>query len=137
VLIPINGKCYGIDWCIHHIVAALNAAGIQTVASCCGHGRVQGRIDLEDGRTLFIDRSAQGFVVQNPLSEEDMQTLAEHGPMWASYPESEVSVSTGGVEAGATSHEGSIPSPVLPKCRIARPSPPKGGGNRKRRAIRK
>jgi len=51
---PINGRVRCIDWCIHHIVAALNAGGIETVASCCGHGEQAGRIDLADGRVLRI-----------------------------------------------------------------------------------
>jgi hypothetical protein len=51
---PINGRVYGIDWCIHHIVAALNAANIATVASCCGHGKQDGSIVLADGRELCI-----------------------------------------------------------------------------------
>jgi len=53
-LLPINGKVRSIDWCIHHIVAALNAAGVGTIACCCGHGTQDGRIDLEDGRVLII-----------------------------------------------------------------------------------
>lgn len=52
---PINGKVQCIDWCIHQIVAALNAGGVETVASCCGHGKMQGRIDLADGRILRIE----------------------------------------------------------------------------------
>lgn len=51
---PINGKVVCIDWCIHQIVAALNAGGIETVACCCGHNKQDGRIDLKDGRILFI-----------------------------------------------------------------------------------
>ena len=51
---PLNGRVQCIDHCIHHLVAALNAAGIRTVASCCGHGKMPGRIDLEDGRILAI-----------------------------------------------------------------------------------
>jgi hypothetical protein len=51
---PINGRVQCIDWCIHHIVAALNAGGVETVASCCGHGTQPGRIDLADGRVLTI-----------------------------------------------------------------------------------
>ncbi len=54
VLMPINGKVRCIDWCIHQIVAALNASGIPTIACCCGHGKQDGRIDLEDGRVLII-----------------------------------------------------------------------------------
>jgi len=52
--LPLNGRVVSIDWCIHHIVSALNAAGIETVACCCGHGDQDGRIDLADGRILFI-----------------------------------------------------------------------------------
>lgn len=54
---PIDGKVQCIDWCIHHVVAALNAGGVRTVASCCGHGTMDGRIDLEDGRVLTIART--------------------------------------------------------------------------------
>lgn len=53
--VPINGKVQCIDWCIHRVVAALNAGGVETVASCCGHGEAKGRIDLRDGRTLWIE----------------------------------------------------------------------------------
>ncbi len=53
---PINGRVQCIDWCIHQIVAALNAGGVATVASCCGHELIPGRIDLADGRVLTIDR---------------------------------------------------------------------------------
>jgi hypothetical protein len=55
--LPIGGRVRCIDWCIHHIVAALNAGGVETVASCCGHGKADGRIDLADGRVLTISRS--------------------------------------------------------------------------------
>ena len=51
---PINGRVEHIDHCIHHIVAALNAGGVQTVASCCGHNLMKGNIVLEDGRVLII-----------------------------------------------------------------------------------
>jgi hypothetical protein len=59
VPMAINGRVRGIDYCIADIVAALNAANIPTVASCCGHGqghavKVPARIDLEDGRSLQI-----------------------------------------------------------------------------------
>ena len=52
--LPINGKVRSIDHCIHHIVAALNAGGIWTIGSCCGHGTMKGNIILEDGRVLLI-----------------------------------------------------------------------------------
>ncbi len=43
-----------VDLCIQPIVQALNDAGLQTLASCCGHGRRPGSIVLEDGRELLI-----------------------------------------------------------------------------------
>lgn len=54
--LPLNGRVVCIDWCIHQIVAALNAGGVETVGSCCGHGQLPGRIDLKDGRVLRIEK---------------------------------------------------------------------------------
>ncbi len=51
---PINGRVQCIDFCIHRIVAALNAGGCGTVASCCGHKTMPARIDLADGRVLAV-----------------------------------------------------------------------------------
>jgi len=51
---PIHGRICGIDICIADLVAGLNAANIITVASCCGHGKQDGSIVLEDGRELLI-----------------------------------------------------------------------------------
>lgn len=45
---PITGRVRYIDYCIADIVAALNASGINTVASCCGHGTGDGSILLDD-----------------------------------------------------------------------------------------
>lgn len=47
-------KPVAVDACIAPLVRALNAGGIRTVASCCGHGKRPGRIALADGRELFI-----------------------------------------------------------------------------------
>jgi hypothetical protein len=44
----------GIDRCIAPIVAALNAGGVLTASSCCGHGKACGEILLHDGRRLVI-----------------------------------------------------------------------------------
>lgn len=54
VCLPIRGRVRAIDHCIHKIVAALNAANIETTGSCCGHGKMNGNIILEDGRVLII-----------------------------------------------------------------------------------
>ena len=47
-------KSKPIDACIADIVAALNAAGIKTAASCCGHGKGPGEIVLHDTRKLSV-----------------------------------------------------------------------------------
>lgn len=53
-----SGKSYmkwvKIDRCIAGLVEALQEAGIDMRSSCCGHGKGDGRIDLQDGRTLVI-----------------------------------------------------------------------------------
>ncbi len=54
VPMPINGRVQGVDVCIADVVAALNAGGVHTVASCCGHGGIAGSVVLEDGRELLI-----------------------------------------------------------------------------------
>ena len=43
-----------VDACIAPLVRALNAAGLTTVASCCGHGKGHGNIALADGREIVI-----------------------------------------------------------------------------------
>jgi hypothetical protein len=45
------------DPCIAPLVEALNAAGLKTVASCCGHGRRPASIVLADGREIIVARS--------------------------------------------------------------------------------
>ena len=47
-------KIIGIDACIAPIIDALNAAGIETQESCCGHGKCTGYIALMDGRVLAV-----------------------------------------------------------------------------------
>ena len=58
---PLNGRVQCIDFCIHHIVAALNAGGVRTVGSCCGHGTMKGNIILEDGRVLIIQQKPESM----------------------------------------------------------------------------
>jgi len=47
-------KDVGIDACIAPLVAALQSAGVDMLASCCGHGRENGRIDLCDGSVIVV-----------------------------------------------------------------------------------
>lgn len=44
----------GIDSCIADIVRALNAGGVKTISSCCGHSKSDGSIMLAEGRELVI-----------------------------------------------------------------------------------
>ena len=53
-----SGRWYApIDYCIAPIVQALNDAGIATIASCCGHGKVDGSIILADSRELLVKKN--------------------------------------------------------------------------------
>jgi hypothetical protein len=54
--VNLGGVVVGVDACIALLVQAINAAGIKTVASCCGHGHRPGTIALADGRELVIAR---------------------------------------------------------------------------------
>ena len=53
-----NNECNkinaGIDRCIQSLVKALNDAGLETVASCCGHGNRPSNVSLRDGREIII-----------------------------------------------------------------------------------
>lgn len=50
-------KLSKIDSCIADIVEALETKGIVMIASCCGHNKGNGYIDLQDGRSLIIHSS--------------------------------------------------------------------------------
>ena len=47
-------KTEKIDACIAPIIKALQDRGIDMCYSCCGHGKADGRIGLQDGRALII-----------------------------------------------------------------------------------
>lgn len=49
-----GGRRIDVDLCVADIVAALNAAGIRTEMSCCGHGTMDGVVELSDGRSLSV-----------------------------------------------------------------------------------
>lgn len=81
VVMRIGERMQGIDRCIASIVQALNAGGVRTVASCCGHGHIPGMISLADGRHLVV-------VPREPEEERDrgyqeavdeMELFAEEG----------------------------------------------------------
>ena len=37
--IEINGKIIKVDWCLRHLLLAINNGNIETLGSCCGHGK--------------------------------------------------------------------------------------------------
>ena len=47
-----------IDSCIAPIVEALQKNDVLMRGSCCGHGKADGEIELQDGRVLIIKRNA-------------------------------------------------------------------------------
>ena len=49
-----------IDSCISDIVSALQSGGVDMRASCCGHGKADGNILLQDGRKLIIQGEHNG-----------------------------------------------------------------------------
>ena len=53
VVLP-SGKTIAVDSCIADFVDRLNKAGIETVASCCGHGHLPASIILADDRFLVL-----------------------------------------------------------------------------------
>ena len=59
------------DPCLVGIVAALNAGGLRTVASCCGHGQRDGVISLQDGRELYLVNSRARSVLGVTEKEEE------------------------------------------------------------------
>jgi hypothetical protein len=80
VCMPLNGRVRGIDKCIHQIVAALNAGGVATAACCCGHGKQDGSIVLEDGRELLVRKymtDSEGNAVPNPVGSDNRAISTE------------------------------------------------------------
>ena len=43
-----------VDACIAPLVQMLNDYGVEMKASCCGHGKARGRIDLADGQIIWL-----------------------------------------------------------------------------------
>lgn len=72
-----------IDSCLVRLVEVLNAAGIYTISSCCGHGEGPGSILLEDGRELAIHAKARtrgGTMPQYGHFTDAAQTRPSYDP---------------------------------------------------------
>lgn len=53
-------KIKPIDRCISDLVLALEDAGVVMRGSCCGHGKEDGVIVLNDGRSLWVRPTDSG-----------------------------------------------------------------------------
>ena len=77
--IKINDKQINVDKCIASIIIALNNAGINTVASCCGHNKNHGNIALADGRELIIVSSFE--------EARNIDEMVRRRNVWKKIPE--------------------------------------------------
>lgn len=68
----IGGRTVEVDAEIAPIVAALNTVGMETVASCSGHGHRPGCIALKDGRQIIIARDFDEAATINALFPVDI-----------------------------------------------------------------
>lgn len=70
-----SGNAYtrgiGVDACIADIVVALEKAGIHMRGSCCGHGKRDGEIHLQDGRTLLVTAALRSGKLEVTQEEWD------------------------------------------------------------------
>lgn len=80
-----------IDACIAALVVALQVAGIDMRGSCCGHGKCEGDIHLQDGRALLIlDRESADAYYRNKGPEKVGVMAKKQGewqvgkPVWTS-----------------------------------------------------
>lgn len=88
VVLP-SGKTIAVDQCIADFVDRLNKAGIETVASCCGHGNLPTTIALTGDRWLILtDRETRERIEAmlgvdihgNALPRECAECVPEHDP---------------------------------------------------------
>lgn len=77
-----DGRNKSCDSCIQDIVQVFNDYGLQTTASCCGHGKQPTSIVLKDGREIIIlkdwdeARMVDGlFTPLNPRHNEWKHTI--------------------------------------------------------------
>ena len=69
VPMAIKGRRQDVDLCVADIVAALNAANITTLASCCGHSKKLASIICEDGRWLLIVTGQEAIKIINETAK--------------------------------------------------------------------
>lgn len=65
------------DPCIEPLVRALNAAGLRTIASCCGHGTHPTSVVLDDDRFVVVVDRATYEQMEAGASKGDEQERRE------------------------------------------------------------
>ena len=86
-----------VDECIAPLVQLLNDHEVETSASCCGHGKAQGRIDLRDGNIIWLPRLwALGLIDwRKPVEERsEMEYRQEYLGNWEEVDHAETEGST-------------------------------------------
>jgi len=58
----IKDKPVDIDSCIFSMVKMFNENGYETIASCCGHGKIPSSIALTDGRFIDIHPNRESWI---------------------------------------------------------------------------
>lgn len=73
--IIIKGKPVDVDSCIADMVKMFNDNGYDTIASCCGHGKIPGNIALSDGRFIDIHADRKSWTKQTEWIKEFKRIL--------------------------------------------------------------
>lgn len=76
-----------VDECLADIIKALNDAGIKTVASCCGHQKIESSIVLKDGREISIRK----YKERKRMTKEEFkklvgESIGEASMCWSETP---------------------------------------------------
>lgn len=73
IMLPISGRVRGVDFCVARVVAALNAANIPTISSCCGHGVSPAIISYDD---FGVDKHA--IIFDSTITKEKLMEMADY-----------------------------------------------------------
>ena len=122
-------KWVPVDACIQPLVRALNAAGLRTANSCCGHGRNYPTVLLADGRAvLVLERSGVfGMLARVALAETRViaartgRRLLREFRRWRSQDTRYTAV-RGGLDAATTPLISNEPSACLSTEAVSRSS---------------
>lgn len=75
-----------IDACLAPLVRALNALGLHTRSCCCGHGRIDGHVLLQDGRWIaWSDQDTPARLAEALGDLEGTERIERAGALLAPY----------------------------------------------------